>query len=142
MTSGVESLSTFIEHLKQLHTILMKNHYIHDTTKRLKQLIDDAQNPPMIAFIGKEQVGKTTLMNALLGRAIFPTGQIANTAANIFIRYGQEERVKAYFTNGRIVCIRPTSVIININQSSSQLLRQHLHYVELYLPHDFYNMLY
>ena len=65
-----KSLQQLIERLKPLHVMLAQNTYVKDTTKRLKRIIEDAQEQSTILFIGKERVGKTTIINALLGREL------------------------------------------------------------------------
>lgn len=64
-------LEQLIERLKPLHSILSQNSYVKDTTTRLKRIIDDADSQPIVLFIGKERVGKTTVINSLIGRNLF-----------------------------------------------------------------------
>lgn len=51
-------LEQLIERLKPLHSILSRNHYIKDTTARLKQIIEDAESQPIVLFSEKSGWGK------------------------------------------------------------------------------------
>ena len=93
-------LSQLIELMKPLHLLLNQNTYVKDTTKRLKRIIDDASSQMIILVMGKERVGKTTLINALLGRELLSATSEHPTVANTFIRYGEQECVKAVFLDG------------------------------------------
>ena len=95
-------VSQLIERMKPLHVLLSRNTYVKDTTSRLKRIIDDASAQTMILVMGKERVGKTTLINALLGRELLSASSAHPTAANTFIRYGEQECVKAVFLDGMI----------------------------------------
>lgn len=131
-------LPPLIERVTQLHDILARNTYIADVTKRLKNIIQDAQNPPMILFVGKERVGKTTLINALLGIEMLPTSHLNPTAVNTFIRYAKEPSLKVYFKDGMVASfdLEQLEMLSTSNQLSSQILREHLDYLELYLDHE------
>jgi len=131
-------LTPLLEQLKQLHTIIARNLYIQDVTKRLQRLIEDAQSPPIILFIGRERVGKTTLINALLGREILSSNKMYSTAVNTYIRYGKQEEMKAHFIDGTIATfdISQLELLSTSNSSSSKALRKHLNFLELYLDHE------
>ena len=68
MTDNSTALQQLIERLKPLHIILSQNSYVKDITKRLNRIIEDASNQPIMLILGKERVGKTTLINSLIGR--------------------------------------------------------------------------
>lgn len=67
-----ENITGMVEKLKVLSSILEKNSYIKDTSFKLDQLIEDAQSPYRILFIGSEIEGKNTLINALVERNLLP----------------------------------------------------------------------
>jgi small GTP-binding protein len=54
-----------------------------------------------VLVAGEAKRGKSTLVNALLGRAVLPTGAIPLTALATTVRYGVEEGVTALFPEGR-----------------------------------------
>jgi GTP-binding protein EngB required for normal cell division len=54
-----------------------------------------------VLVAGEAKRGKSTLVNALLGRAVLPAGVIPLTALPTTVRYGQPEEVRAVFADGR-----------------------------------------
>ena len=54
-----------------------------------------------VLVAGEAKRGKSTLINALLGRALLPTGVTPLTALATTVRYGQEEGAAAVFRDGR-----------------------------------------
>lgn len=128
-------LEQLIEMLKPLHSILSQNSYVKDTTTRLKRIIDDAGSQPIVLFIGKERVGKTTLINSLIGRNLLEDRPSEPTRTNTFLKYGEEECIKAVFLNGMVVTfdIADLSLLTISNTESAQIIRKHLDYLEVYI---------
>jgi small GTP-binding protein len=54
-----------------------------------------------LVVLGAFKRGKSTLLNALLGREVLPTGVLPLTAAMIVVGYGEPERVRVTFLDGR-----------------------------------------
>ena len=54
-----------------------------------------------VLVAGEAKRGKSTLVNALLGRPVLPAGVIPLTALPTTVRYGQDEGVRAVFADGR-----------------------------------------
>ena len=131
-------LSQLIERMKPLHVLLSQNTYVKDTTKRLKRIIDDASSQTMILVMGKERVGKTTLINALLGRELLSASSEHPTAANTFIRYGEQECVKAVFLDGMVATfdIGKVELFTTSDTFCAQIIREYLDYIEVYIKHD------
>lgn len=128
-------LEQLIERLKPLHSILSQNSYVKDTTTRLKRIIDDADSQPIVLFIGKERVGKTTVINSLIGRNLLEDRPSEPTRTNTFLKYGDEEYIKAVFLNGMKVIfdIANLSLFTISNSESAQIIRKHLDYLEVYI---------
>lgn len=129
------ALEQLIERLKPLHSILSQNSYVKDTTTRLKRIIDDAGSQPIVLFIGKERVGKTTLINSLIGRNLLEDRASEPTRTNTFLKYGEEEYIKAVFVNGMVVTfdIAHLSLLTISNTEGAQIIRKHLDYLEVYI---------
>lgn len=134
-TSPLEQL---IERLKPLHVILSQNSYVKDTTRRLKRIIDDAESQPIILILGKERVGKTTLINSLIGRALLEDHTNLPTNTNTFLRYGEEECIKAIFLDGMVATFDISKLhLLTVSDTfSAQIIREHLDYIEVYIKHD------
>ena len=77
-------LPQLVDHLRQLHGIIVQNTYVKDTAKHLNRIIQDANNETMILIVGKERVGKTSLVNGLLGRQVLPVSDHHPTGVNTF----------------------------------------------------------
>ncbi|MEG0260865.1 MAG: dynamin family protein, partial [Lysinibacillus sp.] len=131
-------LPQFIDRLRQLHGIITQNTYVKDTSKHLERIIGDANNQTMILVVGKERVGKTTLINGLFGRELLPASELNPTAVNTFLRYGEQEQIKAYFLDGVIAIfdISILDLLTTADTFASQILREHLDYLEVYINHD------
>ena len=56
-----------------------------------------------VLVAGEAKRGKSTRVNALLGRAVLPAGVTPLTALATTVQYGQEEHVRALFPGGRIL---------------------------------------
>jgi Dynamin family len=65
----------------------------------LRGRLDEQRLRVLVA--GEAKRGKSTLVNALLGRAVLPAGVIPLTALATTVRYGRQERVTAVFRDGR-----------------------------------------
>lgn len=65
----------------------------------LRGRLRDARLRVLVA--GEAKRGKSTLVNALLGRAVLPAGVTPLTALPTTVRYGQDEEVSAVFADGR-----------------------------------------
>ena len=132
------TLQQLIERLKPLHVILSQNTYVKDTTNRLKRIIDDADSQPIILFLGKARVGKTTLINSLLGRNLLEDNKNEPTHVNAFIKYSEQECVKAVFLDGMVATfdISKLKLLTVSNSESAQIIREHIDYIEVYVKHD------
>jgi len=131
-------LPQFVDHLRQLHSIIVQNTYVKDTAKHLNRIIQDANNQTMVLIVGKERVGKTTIVNGLLGRSILPVSDQNPTGVNTFLRYGEQEEIKAYFLDGMVAIfdMSKLELLTTGDNFASQILREHLDYLEVYLKHD------
>ncbi|MEY2372692.1 dynamin family protein [Lysinibacillus capsici] len=137
-TSANNILPQFVDQLRHLYGIIVQNTYVKDTAKHLNRIIQDANNQTMILIVGKERVGKTTLVNGLLGREILSVDDQHPTSVNTFIRYGEQEEIKAYFLDGVVAVfdLSKLELLTTGNTFASQILREHLDYLEVYLKND------
>lgn len=137
-TSANNILPQFVDQLRHLHGIIVQNTYVKDTAKHLNRIIQDANNQTMILIVGKERVGKTTLVNGLLGREILSVDDQHPTSVNTFIRYGVQEEIKAYFLDGVVAVfdLSKLELLTTGDTFASQILREHLDYLEVYLKND------
>ena len=53
-----------------------------------------------VLVIGDFNCGKSTVLNALLGKSLLPMGVTATTAIPTFVKYGEQEKVVIHKKNG------------------------------------------
>lgn len=130
-----DSVTLFVEKLKILSNKIEQNSYIKYTSNKLKQIIEDAESPVMIIFLGKERVGKTTLINALIGRNLFSVGNKLPTHVNSLVRYGKKECIKAIFYDGSVAYFDLKHLFLFTNSDTflAQIIRENLNYIEVYV---------
>ncbi len=67
----------------------------------LESLVLRANRPMQIAITGQFSSGKSTFLNALLGKNILPTGITPVTSKVNYIKYGDEFKIKVRYNDGR-----------------------------------------
>ncbi len=76
-----------------------------ETVRRLEKLAASANDPCVVAVVGRVKAGKSTFVNALLGADLAKVGATETTATiNRFV-YGTappERPVRCYWSNGQI----------------------------------------
>lgn len=84
-----------------------------DAVDRLRELVDEAQRPAVdellrrlreqrfrVLVVGEAKRGKSTLINALLGREVLPVGVVPVTAVTTTVAFGARERVLVDYHGG------------------------------------------
>ena len=133
-----DSLTQLVERLKPVRSLLGKNTYIKDTTRRLNRLIEDASSKTIVLVMGKERVGKTTIINSILGGEILSTNHRFPTSVNTFIKYGEEPLIRAIFNDGMVATFDISKLeLLTISDTfAAQIIREHLDYLEIYIKND------
>jgi small GTP-binding protein len=72
-----------------------------------------------LAVLGQFKRGKSTLLNALLGEPLLPTGVVPLTSIPTFLRTGQTRAVRVFFHDGRQVAFSD----LTLEQASDVLVR-------------------
>jgi hypothetical protein len=86
-----------------------------------------------LACVGEFKRGKSSLINALLGTTILPTGVLPVTSVPTIVRYGDEgARV---LQNGRWHEIAPGQVVDYVSQDRNPGNRKSVVGIEVFLPH-------
>jgi Dynamin family len=80
-------------------TALRPNHPRGDRVAGLKARLGHGQFH--LAIVGQFKRGKSTVVNALLGAAVLPTGVIPLTAVPTFIRWANRPAIQVHYGNGR-----------------------------------------
>lgn len=68
--------------------------------KHLSESLED--NSYILSVMGQFSAGKSSLINNIFGKQILPVHKTETTARITFIRYGQEEKVDLFFSDGSV----------------------------------------
>lgn len=75
----------------------------------INKLAQNVQNPELIVpVLGSQGMGKSTLINAILGANILPNDADETTCVPVEIRYGTSEKALVYFQSGETTEIEPS----------------------------------
>jgi len=72
-----------------------------------------------LVILGQFKRGKTTLINALLGAEILPTGVVPLTSIPTIIQYGEALRIKVLFEDGRVKEIRHENIHLYVTEKGN-----------------------
>ncbi len=100
LESYVEAKNCLLESLENLHQLISyrKNESAAKATQELiAKLLDGHFN---LVVLGQFKRGKTTLINALLGRRLLPTAVVPLTSIITMIKYGNNLKIEVLFKNG------------------------------------------
>jgi GTPase Era involved in 16S rRNA processing len=75
--------------------------------RELAQAADRLRQPMQVAVVGLIKAGKSTLMNALLGQEVLPTGAVETTFNVNWLRYAERPGLTVHFKDGRLPETRP-----------------------------------
>lgn len=102
-------------------------------------LCDYLENPIFrIAVFGPFNYGKSTLLNALLGKRTLPIDLIPTTGAAIHICYGNELHTRITLSNGQQISENGTDVLKQFAILDDQRrMREDVTNVEVFCPHPF-----
>ena len=134
----IEHDDELINEFKKLHTILSRNPYIRDTTNKLHRILDDSTSHVQILLMGKERVGKSSLLNAILGRDLIPIEENCPTEVNMFIKYSEQEHIEVTFYDGYVATFDMNKLpfFINGNFEIVESIIEHINYITVYINHD------
>ncbi len=93
MPNGNDELATALDELAALGTERDR-----EQLGTVRGRLDEARLRVLVA--GEAKRGKSTLINALLGRPVLPAGVTPLTAVTTTVRYGEDPRVQAVFQDG------------------------------------------
>ncbi len=75
---------------------------MEDLGHEARELQAGYDDPPLIAVMGEYSVGKSTFINAFLGRELLPSGEGVTTGAITLLRYGEQERMRISMFDGTV----------------------------------------
>ena len=95
-----QHIDGILHSLQQIEQAIASNTYIRGTTKALQQLLADVHRNPIILVVGKEGVGKTSVINAYLRAPILCSREQERTKVHTMVQYGQDQRIDTAFLDG------------------------------------------
>ncbi len=99
--NDIETKSNFIKSnhqiydwLKKVKHYLKKYHSFEMWENKIDEIIYNLNTPLSIAVMGEFKAGKSTFINALIGKEIAPMGVTPTTATLNFFKYGEKNKIK------------------------------------------------
>lgn len=86
--------------LVQLREFIGQNPQLTQFLPPVQQLINQLDAPLSIAILGEFNAGKSTLINAILGEEVVPTGVLPTTAHPCIMQYGPRKAARIVYLNG------------------------------------------
>jgi hypothetical protein len=87
-----------------------------------------------LACVGQFKRGKSTLLNALVGRPLLPTGVVPVTSAVTVLRGGADVAARVSFQDGRSLPIPPEEIGSYVSESENPGNRKGVRAVEVFVP--------
>lgn len=87
-----------------------------------------------LVVFGEFKRGKSTFINALLGRNLLPTAVVPLTCIITLVRYGEEEQAVIHFMDGRTLDVPVTDLNAYITESQNPENRKLVSRVEVFVP--------
>lgn len=98
-------------------------------------LVKLAEDRFTLAVVGQFKRGKSSLINAIVGREVLPTGVLPLTSAITILRYGTRERLVVHFTGSHLTHEAPLAQLPDfVTESGNPANRRRVEAVYLELP--------
>ncbi len=110
------------------------NSYEKDILEEIKRKIKE--NKFNLVVLGQFKRGKTTFVNALLGKMLLPSAVLPLTSIVTVIEYGKEEKAEVYFQDGSIKEIPPEDVKLYVTEKENPQNKRGVKYVRIFYPSE------
>ncbi len=87
-----------------------------------------------LVCVGQFKRGKSTLLNALIGDAVLPSGVVPVTSAVTILRHGPERSARVRFAGGREETIDPAEIVAYVSEAENSENHKGVRTVEVFLP--------
>lgn len=116
--------------ITQTRYALTQSTPLHSQNKAIiNRLLQDIDKPMKVAIIGQFSSGKSTFLNALLGKEILPSGITPVTAKVCEITYGDEVGLEIHYKNNAVVN-KPISYLGEVDEIENLKIS----YYKLFVP--------
>lgn len=99
---------------------------------RIQRLLQALDEPLDIAVLGEFNAGKSTLVNALMGETLVPTGVLPTTAHINVLRFGPRRAAQLHLDNGAVEEVALTQLKKRIKKDKGPVRIDH---IEVLVPH-------
>lgn len=89
-----------LQTIQDLQIKLRKHDLLKDLSFKVTDIIDSFNKPLVVTVMGEFKVGKSTFINALIGKNIAPMGVTPTTATINFFQYGTRNKIKVIWNDG------------------------------------------
>jgi hypothetical protein len=89
-----------------------------------------------VACVGQFKRGKSTVLNALIGCPLLPTGVVPVTAVITIVRFGPAERAIVHFEGGRQEAVDPATIADYVAEERNPENRKGVRVVEAFAPSE------
>jgi Dynamin family len=106
-----------------------------EIARQARELADRvAEGRFYLACVGQFKRGKSTVLNALVGQSLLPTGVVPVTSAVTVLRHGAEAAAQVWFQDGRSLPIPPAEIGAYVSESENPENRKGVRAVEVFAP--------
>ena len=111
---------------------------LKDEAIKLWRISEESDQPLMVLVMGEFKTGKSTFINALLGKDVLKTDVAPATAVVSILRYGEKPLVQLHHEDGIVTkyAFDKLEEITAEGDASKQALRDSLEYVEIFYPNE------
>jgi tetratricopeptide (TPR) repeat protein len=127
---GEREVSDLREILRRLHRVVSSDVSLLGVAIDLERLIEDLDQPMVLAILGPRGAGKTSFVNALIGREVIPP---ATSAAHL-LRYGRHPVGRILYRDGRIETVRFQDLTGFLAANAAELTPEVVQLVEILYP--------
>lgn len=127
---GEREISDLREALRRLHRLLDTDSELMPVAMQVERLIEDLDQPMKLAILGPQGSGKTSFVNALIGREVIPP---ATRIAHL-LRYGRHPVGRILYRDGRIETVRFQDLTGFLSLNATELTPDVVQLVEILYP--------
>ncbi len=127
---GEREVSDLREILRRLHRVVSGDASLIGVAVDLERLFEDLDQPMVLAILGPRGAGKTSFVNALIGREVIPP---ATSAAHL-LRYGRHPVGRILYRDGRIETVRFQDLTGFLAANAAELTPEVVQLVEILYP--------
>lgn len=136
MAAGVPSgeavdVAGKLTRLAELAREFGSDHVIEEATNLAERL---SEGRFYVACIGQFKRGKSTLLNALVGDSVLPTGVVPITAVPTVVRYGEKRSARVRFQGGTWTDFAPEQLVQYVSEEQNPENAKSVASVEVFVP--------